>query len=830
MNKKYGILLVVMFSLLSLFLIPFISAIDSISCVPSSVVQGGAITCEIDLAIGTTEKNQPYNITFYNDTGQTIGLTDCSFLGTTQNSPSPINVIGSCIIPFDWGSSTTGIVNFSLTGLDTSIIFQFNISAISSSTLLIDDFSFESPKLMGKQVGARWTVSKQDTGKAVLGASCSGDILQSVEGDLVPIAGSTSTFGNLLSKYAGHVLTSFFPIPDVLDEGTSYVVEVRCDCIPENGGCIDEDGNVLVNVSSLSGLIGIGTTSITIDTWITVNTLVDKTNYGLKDEIFICANVTNVISSDRISLNIFHQIRCSNGVDNNGDLDRILIAHDDDMPDKRGISINTTQMQCKKFTIPELKYLQGQTSECYASTEVEVLDETNSEIINYNTVSQTFNITSSELNLEPDWQWVSDKRLNSIVNLSDSGFNDYNGNGIGNIDLRIHFHEVGGLSIDHMMEIINSISNITIQNRTHQLIEHIDYELEFLEDGHIEIELRDVNMTKDYGLSWWNVSIDFYDLDLRSTEAQEDSAGFLDGINASAGTFDFSINAFDTETNIVVVNGTGVTGMGQVLNRDVEITCSVDGHPETQTSFTVFTTDSFSFSRSMDINLNPAVYTMRCTAEDSKFGRYVTAPATDNFKRVGSGGAVIEESGGVSAIDEIIDIIKKILKIVDLKVEIVAHFYSNGFEVTSPELLDASEENYNEVSFEIFGTNKGNTKIIEIDKIGAEPPIFAQSLISVSDSILPDERKLLFETGRLNIEDIGEIGELINFKINVRGIEEDSKKEVVNSDRLSFALGKFPTKGFGFNPIVFICVIIGIVLIVIFLYILMNKSNKRDDS
>ncbi len=558
--------------ILTLALIPFISAIDSISCIPSTVAQGGSITCEIDLADGNTEKNKAYNITFYNNSAESIMITDCSFTGTTENSPNPQDVIHTCDIPSDWGGSTTGVVNFSLTSLETSISFQFNVSEASSSTLIIDEFIFKSPILMGKQAGARWTVSKQDTGKAVLGASCSGDILQLVNGSLVPIAGSTSTFGNILSKYEGHSLTSFTPIPDILDEGTTYVVEVRCDCIPENGGCIDEDGTILVNSSSSTGLIGIGTTTITTDTWLTVNTLTDKTNYNLKEELFICTNVTNVIFSKRTPLHIFHQIRCSNGDDNNDDLDRILIVHDE-IPDSRRISTNTTQMQCKKFRIPELRYLQGQTSECYASTDVMVLDETHTGIVDYYTISPTFNITSSKLNLETEWQWVEDKTMNSILNLSDAIFNDFNGTGTGNIDIRIEFHEIPNM--EEAIIVFNSIKNTTIKNTTGGLIEHVDFEYEFLEDGFIELELRNVPLNRS-DISWWNITLEFYDLNLRNTDA-------LEGIENKTGTFRMDV---DCPSQGIINDPITCTIQAQVeesqlVEKEVDFTCYIkDGNDE----------------------------------------------------------------------------------------------------------------------------------------------------------------------------------------------------------------------------------------------------------
>ena len=105
--------------------------------------------------------------------------------------------------------------------------------------------------------------------------------------------------------------------------------------------------------------------------------------------------------------------------------------------DERGISPNTTQMQCKRFIIPEPKYLQGKTSECYASTEVKVLDETNNEILSYHTTSTMFNLTSDELNLISDWQRINKTHFNSIINLSAPQYSNFNGTGTGNLDIKL---------------------------------------------------------------------------------------------------------------------------------------------------------------------------------------------------------------------------------------------------------------------------------------------------------------------------------------------------------------------------------------------------------
>jgi len=141
----------------------------------------------------------------------------------------------------------------------------------------------------------------------------------------------------------------------------------------------------------------------------------------------------------------------------------------------------------------------------------------------------------------------------------------------------------------------------------------------------------------------------------------------LEGINSSAGTFDFSIDVPDSATTTVTVSGTGKTGQGRTLNRDLNIKCQVDNHPSTLTEFKVFSTDTFSFTKSINTGLSNAVYTMSCTAIDRYFGEDAVQ-ATDNFQiRVvaptGGGGGVAAGSSATQGFPS---------KVIELAEEIIA--------------------------------------------------------------------------------------------------------------------------------------------------------------
>lgn len=109
------------------------------------------------------------------------------------------------------------------------------------------------------------------------------------------------------------------------------------------------------------------------------------------------------------------------------------------------------------------------------------------------------------------------------------------------------------------------------------------------------------------------------------------SVAALEGINSSAGTFDFKLTVPDTSMSTVVIAGSGLTGDGRILNRDLLIKCQVDGYPSTASEFPIFATDTFSFTKTMSVPPLLGTYTMRCTAIDRFMGEDAVQ-ATDNFR------------------------------------------------------------------------------------------------------------------------------------------------------------------------------------------------------
>lgn len=628
-KKRYLISILILLILFS----SLVYAIDSFICLPTDVIEGNTMTCEADLANGNTEKNKAWNMTWYNTSAQLLAITDCSFTGTTANQKNPPDVVQGCDIPSSWGDSAgNATVNFSLTTIPTSKVFYYNISQDSSVDLTLDGFVVESPCYLGQLCGLQFTVKKSSTAKTVLGADCTVDILELVSGNLVPIEAITiGETRHLISKYDGHVLAEMEAQSIALGEGMEYIIEVRCDCRAGKDYCYDDDGTSLTNETSNSLLRGLGTATLTVDTWLETTTSVDLINIELKQRNTVSVNVTNNRTDIRVPIEVDYDCRINTDDDNStrrikspfyfpecqtyGECDVI-----------RGISADTTQEQSTDFIVEEHPFLQGRDTEAVCATYVKIIDII-SDLVSYSSTSSTFYINSSELNLEPDWQWISDKRLNSIVNLTSSSFDDYNGTGTGNIDLRLDISVEQDIRAP--IEVFNLISNVSVENQTQYLTEHTHYELEFLDDGNIELEIRDVSLSKYDGTAWWNVTLDFYDNILNQSESLADIA-------TKTGTFHFEVNApssatageamsFDVSAQVEDNSG----------DKEVKFICYINGEraaTETSWNSMVSTSTQYSATRTINLpsNLTDGTHTLTCTINYYNFGSR-SDTATDTF-------------------------------------------------------------------------------------------------------------------------------------------------------------------------------------------------------
>ncbi len=645
MKAKYFSLIAIFI----LFLLPLVYASCTITLDKTDYLAGETATSAMSCS-EPGEKNTPYNVNWTNSSGYQFELD----YGTTSAVKNQL-FYQSFTIPTTWPNGI--FLNVSLNGTGLAVLQNATANVTSTgfaaSTLIITNSTFGGGFL--GLVGSMQGIVKDENGKKITGGFCK-------------ISGWSNDETKMLLYHDTRMVNGEVKVSDILhptrfDEATDYAYKIICYCGSDTSGteCIDEDGISVVDS------IGFAKGFFTTSSWLEVNTVTGKSNYELKKEIFICANVTNVAYSNRIPLHINYQVRCSKGTDNNADLDRILIAYNtEEDSDIRGISTNTTQMQCRKFTIPEEQYLMGQTSECYASTNVWVLDDSHTELVGYFTTSPSFNITSDEINIELDWQWTSDTTINSIVNLS--SFVDINGTGIGNIDVRLSFGQ--GFNIKNIFEISNILSNITVENLTDTLTQHTDYELEFLEDGYIELELRDRNLSQN----WFNISFDFYDTELRSALA-------LEGIENKTGTFHLDVacpstGTIGTDMNCIL---TAYVEESQTMQKEIDFTCYIsDGtYQYSSVNFNqMITKSAVSITRAFAVPstfTDGTSYVLQCHADyynlgsrrDSFYDTFTasTSPPKGGGSAAGITGGVVdeEEESGIDEIKKKIeDIIKKI--------------------------------------------------------------------------------------------------------------------------------------------------------------------------
>lgn len=510
------------------------------------------ITCGCVCTLGN-EKSVSYNLLWNYTNGSSVEID-------TGTTPATANeyFYETYIIPSGWNTSQLIIAN--LTGTDLEGSDQANISSASSNDLIISSISVKG-LYIGKSSSVIATL-KDENAKKVTGGMCEVYIHDNTDTQILVDKKTTPIDGHLGIEW---VMSN-----DQFDEGIDYNAKIYCYC--GAGGseteCQDEDG------TSVNNSVGLTSAPFTTNTWLEVNTVTDKSLYIMKEEIFICANITNVNQSSRIPLHIYHKVRCSKEEDVSSDRDRALIISDSE-PDIRGINTNTTQMQCKRFMIPEPKYLQGRNSQCYASTDVYVLDEEYERVMSYSTTSPVFNISSDELNLEADWERTSDYEFNAIVNLSEDKYSDYNGSGTGNIDVRLgkinpdtlrHSEQYSEGIID-FTEIIQTkyIDNITVTNSTD---DEVTSALEFLEDGLLEIEIRDVDISPS---GWYNVTLELNRFEENQTES-------LAGIESKTGTFRLSVNCPEQVYvgDVMTCNITSQIEDDQLIQKEVDFNCYID--------------------------------------------------------------------------------------------------------------------------------------------------------------------------------------------------------------------------------------------------------------
>ncbi len=635
---------------IGIFLIGSVSAVCTVTFDKSDYVQTETVTAT--LTCGTPqERNQIYSVNWTNSSGALIHQDN----GTTPGTTGEI-FYEDYILP----STYLGAINATLSGNLMEGEDTANVTALAAggneNILVISNSSFGGGYI--GLVGSIQGIVKDENSKKISGGRC---MISGWSNDETQMILEKETF-----IVNGDVKASAIISAERFDEGIQYAYKILCYCGSVGSGteCVDEDGNHVNNsIGSTKG-------SFEIQTWLEVNTVTDKSLYTPRQELFICVNLTNVGYSSRIPVNIYHQVRCSAGQDNNNDTDRALIISDDGEPDDRGISSNTTQMQCKRFLVPDAKYLQGKTSECYASTNVWVLGSHKENLLGYATTSPVFNITLNNLQLYANWERVLGYEWNAIINLSTTQYQEYSGIGTGTIKIHLSHPEL--FSIDSTdqyggnempftnMLIAEQISNITATNSSGDIL---TTSLHYKKQGQLDLYISGVDISST---GWYNIT-----LNLNSFEERQVVA--LEGVENKTGTFHLSVDCPSTADVGSNMNCsiTAQVESSQVVEKEVDFTCYItDGVSEfsslnynqmiNRTSLTLYkeflVLSSFSDGTQYVLQCHADYYNFG-SRRDSFYDTFVTSGITaisSGSSQSGDGGFAITQGASITggAIDE----------------------------------------------------------------------------------------------------------------------------------------------------------------------------------
>lgn len=422
------------------------------------------------------------------------------------------------------------------------------------------------------------------------------------------------------------------------------------------------------NIVVAQGVVNTESFNITgTDDSFKLNTVVtDKTNYYTGEFIHVCANVSSLFDK-RIEFNVLYNVRCSeSGLDS--DTERTLIGEHREF---RAINADSTQEQCAEIFVDYKDHLKYKTTQCYASITLEsdYIDSFDKKLLK---ISSFFNVTDFGyypeyepnptyplVRLFSDWRRFDNKIDNvnrsyvrTKVNISelreewldpDDNIRD------DDWDIYVMCNDNMPSSQEHFNFTVLNSSGGVIDNEVEAK------ELQWVNGNGITrskcaIGIENVNFS-DSNDDWFEVRIWYEDFNERSTKA-------LEGINSSAGTFDFGISVSDTSGTTTTVTGTGRTGDGRTLNRDLNVKCQVDGYPESYIEFKTYATDTFAFTKEIKVPSRQSTYTVTCTAIDRFFGEDAVR-ASGNFRKIfvlqgGAGGQVSKIEG-----DSLMDRLKK---------------------------------------------------------------------------------------------------------------------------------------------------------------------------
>lgn len=611
---------------LILISISTVSAVCTVTLDKESYNQKETITAQMTCS-GVAEKLDDYNLTWTNQTGAILEIDS----GITP-AQVDTNFFQTYIIPSDYVSENGINITATLSGGDTEGSDFANVTTASSSSLIITDIEITSDVLIGKLVSATANIIDEND-KKIDNALCRIKVLDENNKPVNTLPPETSINGEI--SFSTTVSSKS------LDEGAEYVFGIDCTCGIENTsiGCYDEDG------ASISPSTGGVEYPVSMGTWLTVNTVTNKDLYEIIDQMTICANITNPENRDRQELHIIYTYRCDG---NDSGTNRILI---DTHSEHRAISANKTQMQCNDFYIPIDNIIEQGATECYASTDVSVLDKAGDVAISYHTLSPQFNITIDHIHIEP--KWFRTNRTNYFSNITYDNFDV----GVKDIHIIMKNSDFGGFGDFKDVENYSVYySNGTKFTGETSLFHHVHpFRIntrggaeDVVIERDFELEIIGVNTTLEENFT---VYIDFVNFEERQTDA-------LEGIENKTGTFHLDVEC-PIEAPIGEEMDCAITAYieeTQLVEKEVDFTCYIqteEGRLSSSNFNQMITRTNQTFHRKFLVQENLAEnkeYVLQCEAGYYNFGSridtfYDTFIVTD--PREGE-----EEIGGLPSVVE----------------------------------------------------------------------------------------------------------------------------------------------------------------------------------
>jgi len=423
------------------------------------------------------EKSQAYTLVWNN--GTSVVELDNGTTPSTVNTP----FFKTYQIPITGVNWTNAFAN--LTGTDLEGIDYFNTTDTSSNSLIINDCQFKPKAFIGSDFSVDCTVKDAD-GNSVDGAEC---VVYGTDINNAPLQVSEFTSESIDGEFVSSGLLK----PQNMNEDTSYLAKIKCNCGIGDNACWNNLGTTLEKYQ--------GSTSIGFTTarWLSMNAFVNGMQEANGRQVLtVCANVTSVDVTERVNTENYYKIWCG---DNFTSTDRIVIASTPTTePDRRGLNANQTVNHCWSMIVPEKRWLQGRTNNCLGSAEVWVLNDEGDRIKLYSDRTPAFNITIDDLGINPDWSISGDNKefLYTMVNMSSMKYQDYNPESkSGNMDLRLEMSTPeyvdaytdsvkDGIVLFHDFLDIQNIESCDVKYCNGTVISH---NLEVTNEGFIELEV-----------------------------------------------------------------------------------------------------------------------------------------------------------------------------------------------------------------------------------------------------------------------------------------------------------------------------------------------------